>query len=347
MKVERRVYGSDEERTQRPRPSGNSISFTQANVPCDLRLRFRRARVKTTNPTSAALVYGRAFHGGIEAYLRRAAKTPEQAVKAALATLQQEIVKQERYHGVRWDEWHSTTLKGEISREGSNFGSLPHPAFAAYWLSLQVPLWIAVYGSMKVVHSEHRVFVPLRPPAGVTWANEWSAECWMDFVTEPSGGGWQITDTKTAGEPWQAKDIAKNSWQAHLYMGAQFRDTGDTEPSAPFQFQIVPRTKAAHDYMLSLMPSSWPHHDDGAKLGTLLDPAFRLSAAEAIEGAALQVIEVPFDLNRTNTYINGVLKPKVNVIESNSFVANPTGWWCAARWCDYHAHCAFGTGTHL
>lgn len=325
MKVEVRA----EART----PAGRHVSYTQLSQNCDLKLKFHRARVRQKH-VGVAAIYGSAFHAGVEAFLKGKAKTPAEAVKAAKGYLANEMISENRLTiPIRWDEYHEVNLDGTVSGSPTgNFARLSAPEFCNFWLERQLPVWIALYGGLKVKASEHRIDVKLTKQE--KWSGEWSIECWLDFEVE---GEARIIDLKSAASPWDEKDVHEKAIQANLYMGA-YQQHYDVDPTT-FDFHVLPRTKAAlAEFELIglwtttdakvLKKEGWPSPHD-------------------VELAAVQVHAIPFDPDRTNTYVKGVIRPKIALIEAEAFVANPTGWWCSNRYCGYFDHCAFGNGENL
>lgn len=401
MKVERHVQTHEEERTRISRPSGKTISYSQLNTPCDLRLKFRRMRLKVQNPLGISLSYGRAAHGGMEAFLRGAARTPQQALLAATAILTEELAKNQR-NGIRWDAYHERNQDGSISQTGSNFGSLPDVDFCRFWLVRQVALWLLLYGDLKVRHSEKAIFIPLAKLPH--WTSEWSIECWLDFIVE-GPAGYRLVDFKTSSKGWDERDLQKSSKQALLYMAAYAQELyaaatagydispdqrlrwragmaawepiPSTLPVAPFEFHVMPRTRAALPALeiayawakgeldrveaLTLLNAGGPVKTTVATKATKASKTRAAVAAVTApvldaEGQqvqewtvkdAMEVWSVAYDAKKINTYLNGVVRPRINVIEAEAFAANPSGWWCAPSYCDYWVHCAFGEGTAL
>lgn len=325
------------------------------------------------SPLGISLAYGRALHVGVEAFLRGAARTPAEAVRAAFGGLSSELAKNGRSPGIRWDDYHERTLTGDISQQGNNFGNLPDADFCRFWLARQVPLWILLYGASRVRHSEKALYIPLTPQPG--WRDSWSVECWLDFILEVEGG-YQITDLKTSSGGWDERDFHKSSKQALLYMGAYAREVGE-DPALPFEFHVLPRTKAGLPALE--LAREWAAEDHASEPGIrqpyldallaggpaktkivtvgrgkaavktevpVLDEAGEL-VLEWTLADALQVWEVPYDLQKVNTYIRGVIRPKIAMIEADAFPANPSGWHCSSRFCDFFPVCAFGEGTLL
>lgn len=367
MRIDRNTRMADDERPH-GRPSGHSISYSQATSNCDLRLSFRRRRIKVSVPTGIAMIIGRALHSGGENMLRGAAKTPAQAVSAALRTFHAEVSKAESGPGVRWDDWHERNLDGSISLKEKNFGSLPSPEFVEFWLVRQLALWLLVNRDLKIRYSEHRIFVPLRGEAH--WKTPWSLEMWLDIVVVDEEG-WGIVDLKTSGAPWEAREIHKGTHQADLYMGGMAREMGSL-PARPFEFHILPRTKAslpalqiAYDWLhdkltreealAALRAGGAPKvkvvtKGRGRKAVKTEEPVLDAEGRPVLDWTlsdALQVVSVNYDVARVNTYLQGVIRPKVNLIEAGAFVANPDGWWCDKRFCDFYGVCAFGDGDLL
>lgn len=141
------------------------------------------------------------------------------------------------------------------------------------------------------------------------WKTPWSIECWIDSEWE----GDRILDTKYPAEPWDDDKAKGYELQALLYMFAYAYHYGRMPT---FEFNAMPRT---FDKTLS-----------GPK-------------------PLIQRFEVKWDERRVQNVIDGVIKPKIEMIESkaHAFTANPSGYWCSSSWCSYHDHCAFGTGKHL
>jgi len=287
------------------RPSGLSISYSQLNKDCDLSLRWHRERVARNN-IGIFLIYGSALHHGIELFMKRVARTPNQAVQAASAYLQREIrAPQRRRLPLQWELPPETLKDGSISKAKNNYGKLWCQEICDYWLSRQIPLWIERYGHLEFLRTEHRMFVPMRREEH--WKNDWSFEAVLDLECK----GDLICDLKSTSEPWDEADVKKYSMQAHLYMAAYYVTYG-REPT--FKFLVLPRCYDAD----------------------VCGPAARLDE-----------FEVKFDLDYSQQIIDGVVRPRVNMIEAGIFAANPTSRLCNERWCPYHYHCKFGSGTHL
>jgi hypothetical protein len=325
VKVERHTITKDDERHRTPRPKGNRISYSQLSSPCDLRLKFRRERVVVDSQTGVSLLLGRAFHEGIEAFLRGAARTPRDAALAGVAAFEKEISTSK----VRWDDWHEVNKDGTVSQSPKgNFGRIPSIEFGRFWLERQLPLYIAVFGSRKLLFSEKSIYVPLTPQPN--WSGPWSVEAWLDIVLDAEPG-YQIVDPKTSPDQWEANDYQKFTHQADVYMGAASVEWSEP-PAHPFEFHVLPRLKAA----LPVLEQARAWAFDGVPF----------SSNEGIE-FALQIHEVDYNPERINTYIKGVMRPRITMIEAGAFAANPQGWHCSEKWCDYWKHCAFGSGDHL
>lgn len=138
----------------------------------------------------------------------------------------------------------------------------------------------------------------------------WQWDWTFESILDLECQGDLILDLKSTSEPWE--DSHKYLMQAHLYMGAYYQNYDKRIPS--FKFLVMPRV--------------WDSELGGPS-------------------RTIQEFPVIFDMAETKKYIEGVIRPKVNMIESNNFPANPTSWSCNAKWCAYHHHCRFGTGDHL
>jgi hypothetical protein len=285
------------------RPEGNSVSYTQLSQFCGLRLKFKRQKVKDGRGTGIFLLYGRALHAGIEASAKGRARTDEEAVKLAVASLRYSISAERK--PVEWDDPLEHNKDGSVS--AASFGNLHDQAAAEWWLERQVALYLRTYPEQNVDRSEHRIFVPISPPEGVTWTRPWSLECWLD--REMKDGS--IHDIKSAGKPWSPQDVRKGRIQALIYMAAYWHFY-QRQPSH-FEFHVLPRQRG---------------EGGEAKL-------------------ELQVVRVDWDSRQIQAYIDSVIKPQITVIEQETYVANPASSLCSERWCSYWQHCSFGAGDHV
>lgn len=214
------------------RPEGASVSYTQLSQPCGLRLKFRRQRVKDKD-VGIFLLYGRALHAGIEARAKGRARTDEEAVRVAVATLRSTIL-QERLP-ISWDDLWEANQDGGVSAD--SYGRLCTPEICEWWLRHQVRLYLERFPDQQVVRSEHHIFVPLGQPPGANWRRPWSLECWLD--REMRDGS--IHDVKSAGSAWGDRDIRKYRIQALIYMGA-YSYFYKRQPTY-FEFHILPRIR--------------------------------------------------------------------------------------------------------
>lgn len=296
-----------EQTTQRP--PGHSISYTQASKNCDLELRWHRERVRQSH-LGASLLYGRALHNGIEAFMHQRVFTAAQAVQVAKAYVSYELGSPYRdKQPIRWDEKPERRQDGQVALSPKgNYGRLSCQQLIDFWLERQIPLWLNTYGHLKILRSEHQIFVPLTPQPD--WKNPWSIEAWLDLEFE----GDLIVDVKSTGDPWDDRDFKKNSMQGLLYM-ACYR----------YRYGKLPR------FVFHVLPRSWDKDQGG--------PALRIDEKPVV-----------WDKQRVQRYIDGVIRRKVSLIEAGpgAMAAAPGGWWCDPSWCSYYEHhCAFGKGNHL
>jgi hypothetical protein len=300
------------------RPDGHSVSWSQLSQgqACGGKLKFKRARVADKD-VGIFLLYGRALHAGLEARAKGRARTDQDATRLAVMALRHEIGTSKL--PVSWDKPWKANEDGSIS--AASYGNLHSLEVAEWWLEQQVPLYLARYPDQQVVRSEHRIFVPLTPPPGVTWSRPWSLECWLD--REMKDGS--IHDIKSSGDAWDARDIRKYRLQALVYMAAYWSfysklppERRLTETGAPthFEFHVLPRMRE--------------------NVGKGYRPR-----------PELQVVRVEWNPKAIQATIDSVVKPWVTVIEQNAYTFNPGASLCNPDWCGYWDHCAFGAGDHL
>jgi hypothetical protein len=212
------------------RPVGNSISFSQLNHDCDLALSYHRQRIPRSG-IGIFVIYGSAIHRGIEAHNKGEARNSSEAVRAAIAFLDREINSPNRKKfPLTWDDPPDLNKDGSISKARGNYGKLWCREVAVYWLERQIPVYIKKYGSIRILRTEHSIFVPLTPKS--SWRDSWAFEAKLDLECE----GDLIADLKSTTEPWDNPD--KYDLQANLYMGAYFAHY-DRIPT--FKFLVIPR----------------------------------------------------------------------------------------------------------
>jgi hypothetical protein len=291
-------------RRETERPSGASISYSQLSSAqaCGLRLKFHRARVPQKS-VSVMLLYGRALHAGIEARSKGRARTDEEAARIAVGVIRSEVAKQKL--PVEFDDPWETLKDGSVSAD--SYGRLPNLEACEYWLRHQVPLYLQRFPDLQVVRSEHRIFVPLTPPSGVTWQRQWSLECWLD--REMKDGS--VHDLKSANAPWGERDVRKSRIQALIYMAAYYSFYGH-RPTY-FEFHVLSRLREERKAPFRPAPR-------------------------------VDVHRFEWNLGLIQAYLDSIVKPQIAVIEAEHYVANPGGSLCTSKYCSFFDHCVFGTG---
>lgn len=215
------------------RPEGRSISHTQLSQHCDLKNRWRLEKVGGEG-IGIFLLYGRAFHAGIEARSKLRARTNEEAAAMAVSSFRHEISTQRV--PISWDD-PQELLKDQKTVSAETYGNLSNQGLCEWWLVRQVPLYLERFPDAKVQRSEHRIFVPLTEPWGVQWSRPWSIECWLD--REMADGS--IHDIKTSQKLWGEGEIRKNRPQALLYMAAYYHF--HKRVPTHFEFHVLPRLR--------------------------------------------------------------------------------------------------------
>jgi PD-(D/E)XK nuclease superfamily protein len=77
-------------------------------------------------------------------------------------------------------------------------------------------------------------------------------------------------------------------------------------------------------------------------------PTFKFLVMPRVYGSDnIQEWEIPFDVDKIQRYIDGVVRRKVDQIEAGIFPAKPSSHSCNSKYCAWHYHCQFGTGTNL
>ncbi len=181
---------------------GRSISHSQLSHPCQLQLKFHRARVPWLN-RSISLPYGTSLHAGLEEWALT--RDLAQAIKMAERTLNAELLKDPP---ILWD----------VKRGPAHRAAIPDFMTAQGMVRKHLTAWHALRKDWpgRILDTETTVFVEL-----TKFDKPWRLQARIDAVVEEDGkkGIW---DYKSAGKPWDQKKLEDHMPQAQLYMGAEW-----------------------------------------------------------------------------------------------------------------------------
>jgi hypothetical protein len=78
------------------------------------------------------------------------------------------------------------------------------------------------------------------------------------------------------------------------------------------------------------------------------EPKFKFLVMPRLFGTdEIQEWEIPFDPDKIQRYIDGVVRRKVDMVEAGIFPAKPSSRSCNEKYCAWWWKCAFGGGTDL
>ncbi len=264
------------------------------------------------------------MHAGIETLFHQ--RNVDQAIDDAVHYLDKEL-NDPRNHSrpLRWDEPPGQNQDGSPDKRTE--GNLPDRDACLRWLHYLLPRFYTTYvvEGPALVASEKTLFVKLPSSPG------WSLEARLDLIMDdPATPIWDVKTT--GGTFWTDNTLRERSMQAYIYMAAYL---ANYHRAGGFRFLQIRRTEEIT-----------PH--EAQRIADEANAKRRKKTAPPVEPKPNPVFHehlVAFDLDRINAYLRHVVRPRIAAIESESYIANPHGWWCSESFCSWWSRCAFGGGS--